>query len=319
MKINVDNISEAISEARPNLKSNTISQYESNLNKLKKIFDTDSWGFLSDPDKVKENISHLHFTSQRNHYNAIIVLLMALNSDKKYTKIIDEYSDVRDKLNDMYIESNKDSTISSKQAPNFAKKEEIDLMISTIAEELKKVDLKELPLSKKDFALFQLYVLVNLYSKMPLRNDVAGMESITKGNYNKLSKDEQKSKNWLLIEKNKLSFILNNYKSNKTYGQKIIPIEDASLKKILRQFIKVSGPGVLFKSSSGKALTRNALSQFLLKFTKKYMNKSVSTTMFRKIYLSDKYSDMKEEMKKDSHMMAHSTGVAMSTYVKKSD
>ena len=316
MKINVTNISETISESRPNLKTNTISQYESNLNKLKKIFDTDGWGFLSDPDKVKEKISHLHFTSQRNHYNAIIVLLMALNASKKYDKLIAEYGEIRDELNDKYIEQQKSGVISEKQAPNLATKAEIDLMISTIAEELKKVDLKELPLSKKDFALFQLYVLVNLYSKIALRNDFAEMESIKKANYNKLSKDDRKDKNWLLIEKNKLSFILNNYKSNKTYGQKIIPIEDASLKKILRQFIKVSGPGVLFKSSSGKALTRNALSQFLLKFTKKYMDKSVSSTMFRKAYLSNKYSGIKEEMKKDSHVMGHSTAVAMSTYVK---
>ena len=316
MKINVSNISESISEARPNLKTNTISQYESNLNKLKKIFETDTWEFLSDPDKVKEKISHLHFTSQRNHYNAIIVLLMALNASKKYDKLIAEYGEIRDELNDKYIEQQKSGVISEKQAPNLATKAEIDLMIKTIADQLKKVDLKELPLSKKDFALFQLYVLVNLYSKMPLRNDFAEMESIKKANYNKLSKDDRKDKNWLLIEKNKLSFILNNYKSAGTYGEKIIPIEDASLKKILRSFIKVNGHGVLFKSSTGKALTRNALSQFLLKFTKKYMDKSVSSTMFRKAYLSDKYAGMKEEIKNDAFVMGHSPAVAMSTYVK---
>ena len=48
------------------------------------MFETDNWDFLNDPEKVEEKISHLHFTSRRNHYNAIIVLLMALNNDNKY-------------------------------------------------------------------------------------------------------------------------------------------------------------------------------------------------------------------------------------------
>ena len=38
-----------------------------------------------------------------------------------------------------------------------------------------------------------LFTLFNLYSKMPLRNDVAGMETIRKAKYNKLSAEEKKS------------------------------------------------------------------------------------------------------------------------------
>ncbi len=316
MKINSSNVTETISDARPSLKANTVKAYEGNLKKLKNMFDTENYDFLSDPSKVKEKISHLHFTSQRNHYNSILVLLMALNADKKYDKLIQEYGEVRDELNDEYIKQQKSGVISDKQSKNFASMAEINEMIETIGTQLKKVDLKS-DLSKKDFALLQLYVLINLYSKMPLRNDVAGMESITKANYKKMSKEDQLAKNWLLIEKGKLSFILNNYKSNKTYGQKNIPIDDVPLKKLLKQYIKINGEGVLFKSSSGKALTRNGLSQFLIKYTQKYMGKGVSSTMFRKIYLSDKYQEVKEEMAKDAAMMGHSTGVAMSTYVKK--
>ena len=65
MKIDSKNLTDEISEARPNLKTNTIKQYVTNLNKLQKLFDTDSYDFLSDTDKVMEKISDLHYLSQR--------------------------------------------------------------------------------------------------------------------------------------------------------------------------------------------------------------------------------------------------------------
>jgi len=319
MSLDTDNPKEVIAEARPTLKTNTIKQYESNLKKLKKLFDTDNWDFLKNPEEVQEKISHLHFTSQRNHYNAIIVLLLALNSEMKWDNLIEEYSEMRDELNDEYNKQQSSGVISDKQSKNFATMDEINEMINKMGDELKAMKLrKKESLTSKEKALLQVFTLFNLYSKMPLRNDVAdGMETIRKAQYNKLSAEDKKSKNWLLIEKNKLSFILNNYKSNKTYGQKIIEIEDKDLKRLLRYYIKVNGEGVLFKSSTGKPLTRNALSQLLLKWSKKYMNKSISTTLLRKIYLSSKYGEVKDEMEKDANMMGNSVGVQQSVYVKK--
>ena len=40
------NLTEKIKEARPNVKDNTIKMYVANLNKLQKMFDTDTWKFL---------------------------------------------------------------------------------------------------------------------------------------------------------------------------------------------------------------------------------------------------------------------------------
>ena len=74
--------------------------------------------------------------------------------------------------------------------------------------------------------------------------------------------------------------------------------------------------GVLFTTSTGNQLSRNALSQLLIKTTKKYMGKSISTTMLRKIYLSSKYGDVKKEMEKDAKVMGHSKEVAQNIYIK---
>ena len=45
-------------------------------------------------EKIKGN----HYTSQRNTLNAVIILLLALNSDNKYDKLIEEYQKIRDKI-----------------------------------------------------------------------------------------------------------------------------------------------------------------------------------------------------------------------------
>ena len=74
--------------------------------------------------------------------------------------------------------------------------------------------------------------------------------------------------------------------------------------------------GILFKTSTGKPLTRTELSKTLLKYSQKYLDKSISTTLLRKIYLSSKYGDMKKELEKDNKVMGHSKAMALDTYVK---
>ena len=50
------NLNDKIKEARPNIKDSTVKMYVSNLNKLQKMFDTDTWKFLDDIDKVKKEL-----------------------------------------------------------------------------------------------------------------------------------------------------------------------------------------------------------------------------------------------------------------------
>lgn len=315
MKIDSKNLSEDISEARPNLKTNTVKQYVTNLNKLQTMFDTDNYDFLSDTTKVMDKITDLHYLSQRNILNAVIVLLMALNHDEKYNKLLEEYGLLRDKLNDKYSEEQKSGVISDKQSVNFATIAEVYEMINQMGSELKPIKKKE-ELSKKDFALLQAYTLFNIYARMPMRNDVSEMEVVQKKAYNKLSTEEKKSKNYLVLEKNGMFFVLNKYKTVKKYEELNLPIEDKSLRTIIRFYLKHNGMGILFKTSTGKPITRTELSKLLIKYSKKYMNKSISTTLLRKIYLSSKYGDMKKELEKDNLVMGHSKGVALDTYVK---
>ena len=147
-------------------------------------------------------------------------------------------------------------------------------------------------------------------------NDLAGAESITKREYNKLSTEDKKAKNYLVVEKGKMFFVLNKFKTQRKYEELKIDVPK-DLEKLLRTYIKINGMGVLFKSSTGKTLTRNDLSQLLLKYSKRYMDgKSISTTMLRKIVLSDKFADHKKEQEEMAKITGHSVETMNKVYVK---
>ena len=188
MSIVVKNPVEDIAKARPNIKPNTIKQYEINLKKLKKLFDSEDYDFLKKPKDVMDKIADIKYLSQRNILNAIIVLLMALNHDEKYDELIKEYGEQRDKLNTQYETENKTGEfISEKQNQNFADSNEIQSMIQGMEQKLKplkKTDYDKW--TKKDKALLQAYTIFTIYHKMPMRNDVAGMIAINKV-YKKMS------------------------------------------------------------------------------------------------------------------------------------
>jgi hypothetical protein len=247
--------------------------------------------------------------------NAIIVLLMALNVDKKYDKLLEEYGSKRDDFNSEYIKA-QDGKISEKQAPNFTTTEELFKMIDRMADDLKSVKDKD-NLSTKDKALLQAYVLFNIYARVPMRNDVAGMIAINKRTYNKLSAEDKEKDNFLVVGKDNMFFVLNKYKTSSKYEELKIDIPP-DLKKVLRNYLKVNGMGILFTGSNGAAIGRNSLTQLLSRYSQKYMDgKKISTTILRKVYLSSKYSKVKDEMAKDAKMMGHSVSTQQSVYVKK--
>ena len=320
MKIDSSNVSEDIQKARPNVKANTVKQYEVNLKKLQKLYDSDNYDFLSKPDDVMDKIKDLHYLSQRNILNAIVVLLMALNSDEKYDELLITYGELRDELNDKYSNEQKSGVISDKQSKNFTTTEEVFKMINDMAEDLKPIKKKSKDeITKKEMQLLQAWVLFNIYARQPFRNDLGdGAEAINQASYKKLSEQDKKDNNFLVVpSKGNLYWVINKFKTSKRYGELNLPIEDKNLRKILRYYLKINGMGVLFKTSTGKPLTRTELSKVLIKYSNKYMDKSISTTLLRKIYLSSKYGDMKKELEKDNKVMAHSMNVALESYVKK--
>jgi len=330
MKINSDNAMDEIQKARPHLKTNTIKQYETHLNKLKKLFDSDNYDFLDDPEKVAEKIKDKAYTSRRNTYNAIIVLLMALNHDEKYDKLLEKYDKIRNELNDMYDKNQQSGKISESQSKNFAKYEEIEAMIKKMDNQIKEKGLKKkTELTGKDKELLMVYTIYNFLLRIPTRNDMAGQILLNgKKAYNSLTDDDKKSTNYLIKEKGKMYGIYNEYKTSKKWGEKKIDIPK-DLEKILNMYIRKTGKksgDVLFTSSTGNALSRNMISQLLMRTSKKYLDgKSVSTTMMRKIVASHHFGEgtefakLKEKQEELAHNMGHSVETQNKVYIKEKE
>ncbi len=302
-----------IQKARPNLRPASITQYEANLRKVRRLFGADSYDFLKSPAKVEDKIKDLHFTTRRNILNAIIVFLLAIDKDNKMEKLISEYSEVRDQLNQKYIDDNKSGVISEKQKVNFAKMDEIDDMVERLRLEVNALKKKD-RMTQNDISRLRAYVIFSMLKRLPTRNDMSGMKLINQTMYKKLTQEEKEANNFLVDQKTKMKFVYNVYKTSKKYGENVIEVPD-DLKPILRMYIKTMGiknGDVMF------AMTRNAISQLLTKQSQRLIGKKISSTMMRKIYLSDKYSEVNDEKEKDSKIMMHDVNTANLVYTKKS-
>lgn len=319
MTIKSDDPSSDIQKARPKLKPNTVKQYEIQLKRLQKLFDTKGWDFLKNVDSVKEKLNDKHFTTSRNYYNSIIVLLMALNHDEKLDKLISEYVKIRDTLNEKYVEEQSSGKISEKQKNNFVEVGQIESMISTMENEIKKEKIKKKEkLTRNDLDLLTGYTLFSFLLRLPTRNDMSGMQLIGKTAYNNLSDKQKEDTNYLVKEKSKMFLVLNEYKTSKKYGEKKIDVPK-DLEKILRMYLrltKTNNGDIIFKNSKGEPISRNGISQILIRTSKHYLDKSISTTMMRKIVVSDKFSELKEEQAKMAHIMGHDKSVMDDVYIK---
>jgi len=303
-------IEKLIKEKRPTSKDSTIKANVSRLNLLKKMMKSDDWDFLDDVSKIEKSLNTKHYTTQRNYYNSIIVLLDAMGGKED---IIEQYTTIRDKLNEQYIEENNTGKISEKQKDNFVDREVIITMLKKMEKEIRDQKLKKKDvLNNFDKELFTVYTIYSLLLHLPIRNDMANMKYVKKSG---VKEDEF---NYLVKDKNKMYIILNNYKTNKTFGQKELTVPP-QLKKVFNMYIKYMKKDfgdTLFVSSRNNPLNRNQISQLLLKTSQKYLNKNISTTMMRKIVLSDKFAESNEDKKKMANIAGHSVSTMDMSYVK---
>ena len=295
----------------------TIKMYISNINKLYKILDNEDdmedLDWLTDVEKITDILSDKHFTTLRNYLNSIIVSLQVAEYPQE---LIKEYQSIRDEFNDKYIKENSTGVISAKQEENFATMDEINGVIKEMKEEIDSKKLFRKDITPKEKALVQMYVIINILTQYPFRNDLAGMKLIKKKAFNNLSMNEKKKNNYLLQDKNDFYFILNEYKTQAKYGEKKIKVEKNNLPSLLRKYIPLLDSEYLFVSSTGKPFSRNALTQILSKTFEKYLGKKISTTLLRKIYMSSKYQGTKNEMEKDAEILGHEVGTGQLIYTK---
>jgi len=325
MNITSQNISETIKKGNPTRKESTIKEYEKKLMTLKKKKNSDNYTFLKDIDDVKELLKSYSPNTQKGYYNAIIVLLLALNHNKVFDELIEKYQKIRDPLNELYMKQQSSGELSDKQKENFASVDELNKMLTMMEKDINRRDIKrKSQLDRSDIELLQVYTMFKFFIRYPTRNNLAAMKLISKSDYNRLKEDEKKNNNYLVREKTDMFISLNNYKTSQTYAEIKFTL-DKDIQKVFRAFIKIlkkNNNDTLFtivKNGEDVEMNSNLITQYLTRYSEKYINKKISTSMIRHIIPSEKFAHKNKEQVELCKIMGHSVATQNLIYVKKTD
>jgi hypothetical protein len=207
---------------------------------------------------------------------------------------------------------------SEKQQKNWSSWEEVKKTEEELYKEAAELMNKKHLTAPEAEKLLQCVVL-SLYTKIqPRRNqDYLNMLVVKKW-----SEDMSADHNYLDLTGNQ--FVFNKYKTAKKYGVQKIAIP-SDLLDILVPYLKHNP---LWKESKGKVAVPFLVSpggvpitalNGITRILNKIFGKKIGSSMLRTIFLTDKYSDLKEEQEADSRAMGHSVALQQGTYVKEKD
>ena len=280
-------IEKIIKKKKPEISEITLKMYLSNLYKLnKQITQTDkikNLDFLKNSSNILGLLSNKSDHTKKNYLVSIIVLLKT--DETKYKDLIEKYNkiiaDIAKKINDNYDLNEK----STSQEKNWIEISDIHDLVKKY-KKMYNVVKKKKQLNNNDLQLIQDYLLISLYSGLyfpPVRNDFGNLEVILE--------DEpiDDNKNYLIIKSNNsLEFLFNKYKTKKKYGSYKLPIKSKILTDLILDWIEKNGSQyLLINVKTKKPYSANAITKNLNRIYKKELDKSVSTSLLRSIYISN--------------------------------
>jgi len=263
--------------------------------------------FLKKTDDIDSVIAEYAESTQRGLL-ATITSVLSLYKDKSgYKKLYQHYHDkMMQRVEDKREEEKEGGVKSKKQTENWLSWDTIQSRKNELKGGL--VPDKKRSVDTDEYDKLLQYVVLALYTEVqPRRNqDYLDMYIVKKWN-DKMPTD----KNYLDIAGKR--FVYNVYKTSKKYGTQIVEIPPA-LSETLQLFLKhhplwkegkrKSDPVKLLVNADGTPITAvNAITRML----NKVFDKKIGSSMLRHVFLTDKYKDTLDEMKKDSDAMGHST------------
>lgn len=280
--------------------------YTSNLIRLNGNEPITNFKFLENPEIIWNKLENSKPNTQRNYYIAICSVLSELkNENKKYEKLYDIYYKTLTNFNNILKDQTK---MTQNETENWISKEEIDSLFNEKKEVLTLIKGKRKITDEMYSELLDL-VILGLYTLMPPRRNIDYILM----KYGPIPEESDPTFNYVDIKNGE--FILNNYKTAGTYKTQKIKInpELLSIIKIYSKFIPDKVNNFFLQKFNGIPFTE---SNQLTKRLNEIFGKRVSSSMLRKIYLTDKYSDTIESMKQDAADMGTSTSVMTTNYIK---
>ena len=296
---------EAIQEFKPNLKNNSIMTYINNLKRIcrelnnndKKDCYLGNLKWLNDYDAVMKTIDDEPLNTRKNRLIAIVVALKATDADKD---LIEKYTNDMTKLAEKSDARDKEQKLNDKQKANWVDYNELIKLIETLFDRIKEQGLlQKEKLTRKEYTLFQDYLILRTYLTFTWRNDFAQMKVISS------EKDDDGKDNFLLLKNGTPDkFILNQYKTDRKYGKKSVDIPD-KLAKVIKKFLKYNTSGYFLTLQDGiRAMTPNGITKAFNRLFQNELGKTISTSLLRHIVIShfregSKTIEQEEKERKD--------------------
>ncbi len=292
-----------IKEEKPTLTEKSVEQYARCLKLLHKdvvgFEKTEDYNFVKDYEKVENYLSKFSFTTQRNYCNAIVALLES--EDKRDKVAIKHYEKIVKQQNNNYKKQNESGIISDKQAGNFVGIDKVDELLNKLKQEENKMG----------------YIIFKILYHHHIRNEIAELQVIQLKPFKKLSLENKKDKNYLVMGSKKIFIARNGYKTGKKYGEIIFEITDKLLIREIRQYVKTLLTNEMFpfptKANTDK---RNQLSNYMIYLSKKHIGVNISTTIMAKIMMSHKFLENKTRQEQTAKERGHSLNVENDVYIK---
>ena len=332
--VSLTKIENLIKKYKPSLKKSSMNFYISNIKKINSaVFsnkeDSDNISIL---DFLKFNVIKKYMetninsiSSKKNIISSILVLFGSLKEEYEKSlssSEIEKFQEYHKELAKQREENYLDNIMSEKEEKNWISIKEIGDKIKLLRET---IDEKNKNIDRVFIDTFQRYLILNLYTLLPpLRNDYALVKIVDDKSFG--TSDENDScidngYNYINMATKKL--LLCTYKTKKFYGIKKIDIPD-ELFKIIKQwegykkkFFKENNIDfLLINTTKITGMKTNSLTKYLNKI---FYPKKISSTMLRKVYLSEKYpvTVSYRDQAHDAMVMGHSLSMQKMVYSKK--
>ena len=278
--------------------------------------------------KADEIIKYLDDKTNSVRRNFAASIMVALSPKQKnsptdeYRNVYERYAKLLTQGQSNYLESKKDNKMNSKEQKNWLNFYEVISLRDNILKKLKKekISMSSTDISKSNFDLLQQYLVLSLYTmQAPRRNEYATMKIINKKEYLDLDKEDLKKNNYLVTtsKTNKLfSYGSDKVKSKIEGGSNTINISK-ELNSVLNLWLHFNkSDNLLVTQQGGMGMTKNQLTLLLNRIFKPKM---ISTSMLRKIYLTNMFGDEAERNSKKEKIaeeMNHSMGQVQNLYIK---
>lgn len=280
------------------LSDTSIKSYIRNLELLNDKKPLNNIKFLNDIDTIQDKLNNKSANTAKSYYIIIVSILNLLDNDKlrdKYYKLMkDKVEETKKNLEDG--KANKAQTNNWETWTDVLKKyKDIKDIVDTFKNNKN--------INENQYNCLLALMILALYTLTPpRRNEYANMNVIYKA-------DNNDNINYLSYSDK--YFYFNDYKTKKTYGSQIIPI-NKDLMEIINLYLKYHPviKGKINKNTNSHFLVdwegKNITTNNITKILNKIFDKKISTSMLRHIYLTSKYKDVNKEEKKDADLMAHS-------------